>query len=149
MLILDELDKLLTQNHVGLSNSIPISDSSLSRKRLMWRSIKWHPTYLPSIGFRPYGWSRLSRFRIYIKTIGYYHNKAKNMKNTAITIRDEFNRTKLRKTREELIPNFRNLWESEKQPTSSPSEALWSPNNRGRYSRWTGDQAYGHCRPGC
>lgn len=37
-----------------------------------------------------------------IKTIGLYHNKAKNMKNTAIMIRDEF-AGKVPKTREELM----------------------------------------------
>ena len=38
----------------------------------------------------------------YIKTIGLYHNKAKNMKKTAIMIRDEFG-GQVPKTREELI----------------------------------------------
>lgn len=37
-----------------------------------------------------------------IKTIGLYHNKAKNMKNTAIMIRDEF-AGQVPKTREELM----------------------------------------------
>ncbi len=37
-----------------------------------------------------------------IKTIGLYHNKAKNMKNTAIIIRDEF-AGQVPKTREELM----------------------------------------------
>ena len=38
----------------------------------------------------------------YIKTIGLYRNKAKNMKKTAMMIRDEFN-GQVPKTREELI----------------------------------------------
>ena len=33
----------------------------------------------------------LADLESYIKTIGLYHNKAKNMKKTAIILRDEFN----------------------------------------------------------
>lgn len=44
----------------------------------------------------------LADLESYIKTIGLYHNKAKNMKKTAIILRDEFN-GQVPKTREELI----------------------------------------------
>jgi len=44
----------------------------------------------------------LADLESYIKTIGLYHNKAKNMKKTAIMIRDQFNGL-VPNTREELI----------------------------------------------
>lgn len=44
----------------------------------------------------------LADLEFYIKTIGLYHNKAKNMKKTAIMIRDQFNGL-VPNTREELI----------------------------------------------
>lgn len=46
--------------------------------------------------------AELEDLESYIKTIGLYHNKAKNMKKTAIILRDEFN-GQVPKTREELI----------------------------------------------
>lgn len=46
--------------------------------------------------------AELEDLESYIKTIGLYHNKAKNMKKTAIMIRDEFN-GQVPKSREELI----------------------------------------------